>query len=415
MTGKPRQKPTFRQDRHPAAFQPEHPGQVVLRRGREERVRGGHPWIFAGDLAAPPPPGSAGTAVEVLDFRGRFLGMALCNPASNLTLRMVSRQKEEIGRDFVARRLSAALDLRKKVLGDPMALRLVNAESDGLPALVADRYGDFIVVQSMALAADRLLPYLVEELVAQVGARGIFERSDVPVRALEGLEERKGVLWGQEPPPLVEIREGDARILVDLHEGQKTGFFLDQRPNRLKLQALTRGKRVLNTFCYSGAFSLSAALGGAREVIGVDISPAAVELAEKNAALNELEDRCHFIEANAFDHLRDLDRLKERFDVVILDPPAFTKTRESIPGAVRGYKEINLRALKILEPGGLLVSSSCSHHIDPQLFLDIIAEAAADAGRTVRMVDYTGPGPDHPSLPAAAETRYLKCFWGFVS
>lgn len=408
-------KPTFRRDTHPQAYQPGHSGQVVVRRGREDRIRGGHPWVFAGDLAGPPDPESAGGAVEVVDFRGRFLGMALCNPESNLTLRMVSRQKEEIGRDFVARRLAAALALRKAVLGDVPAMRLLNAESDGLPALIADRYGDYIVVQSLGLGADRLLPHLVEELVAQVGATGIYERSDVPVRALEGLEERKGVLWGQDPPPLVEIREGDARILVDLHEGQKTGFFLDQRPNRLKLQALSRGKRVLNTFCYSGGFSLAAALGGAREVIGVDISAGAIELAEKNAALNDLEDRCHWIEANAFDHLRDLDRLKERFDVVILDPPAFTKTRDSIPGAVRGYKEINLRALKILNPGGILVSSSCSHHIDPQLFLDIIAEAAADAGRTVRMVDYTGPGPDHPSLPAAAETRYLKCFWGVVS
>ena len=251
--------------------------------------------------------------------------------------------------------------------------------------------------------------------MAQVGAKGIFERSDVPVRALEGLEERKGVLWGFEPPPLVEISEGDARFLVDLHGGQKTGFFLDQRSNRLKLKTLCKGKRVLNTFCYSGGFSIAAALGGAREVIGVDISGPAVELGEKNAALNEVEDRCHWVEGNAFDHLRDVDRLKERFDVVVLDPPAFTKTKDSIPGAVRGYKEINLRAIKILEPGGLLVSSSCSHHIDPKLFLEIIAQAAADAGRTVRMVDYTGPGPDHPSLPAAAETRYLKCFWGIVS
>ncbi|MBM3276331.1 MAG: class I SAM-dependent rRNA methyltransferase, partial [Candidatus Sericytochromatia bacterium] len=185
--------------------------------------------------------------------------------------------------------------------------------------------------------------------------------------------------------------------------------------NRRKLQAMARGKRVLNTFCYSGGFSIPAALGGAKEVIGVDISGPALELAEQNAELNEVADRCSWVEANAFDHLRDLDRLKERFDVVVLDPPAFTKTKDSIPGAVRGYKEINLRALKILSPGGLLVSSSCSHHIDPQLFIEIIAEAAADAGRTVRMVDFTGPGPDHPSLPAAPETRYLKCFWGMVS
>ncbi len=388
---------------------------VTLRRGREARLRGGHPWIFAGDLAAPPGAEAAGEAVEVLDHRGRFLGMALCNPRSNLTLRVVSRQREEIGRLFVQQKLSAALALRRSLLGDYSAARLVNAESDGLPAMIVDRYGDFTVVQSLALAADRLLPHLVDELVAQTNPKGIFERSDAPVRNLEGLPERTGVLWGAEPPPLVEITEGKATYLVDVREGQKTGFFLDQRPNRLKLQTLCKGKRVLNTFCYSGGFSIPAALGGAAEVIGVDISGPALELAEKNAARNEVDERCSWVEANAFDHLRDLDRLKERFDVVVLDPPAFTKTKDSIPGAVRGYKEINLRALKILAPGGLLVSSSCSHHIDPELFLEIIADAAADAGRVVRMVDFTGPGPDHPSLPAAPETRYLKCFWGVVS
>jgi 23S rRNA (cytosine1962-C5)-methyltransferase len=389
--------------------------QVSLKRGRDARVRGGHPWIFAGELTARPPAEAAGEAVEVLDSRGKFLGMALCNPESNLTLRMVSRQREEVGRLFVQQRLSSALAMRRALLGDIPALRLVNAESDGLPAMVVDRYGDYVVIQSLALAADKLLPSLVEELVDQTGPKGIFERSDAPVRQLEGLTERVGTLWGETPPRWVEIREGDARFLVDLHGGQKTGFFLDQRANRRKMQTMARGKRVLNTFCYSGGFSIPAALGGAHEVIGVDISGPALELAEQIAELNEVTDRCSWVEANAFDHLRDLDRLKERFDVVILDPPAFTKTKDSIPGAVRGYKEINLRAIKILTPGGLLVSSSCSHHIDPQLFIEIIAEAAADAGRTVRMVDYTGPGPDHPSLPAAPETRYLKCFWGVVT
>jgi 23S rRNA (cytosine1962-C5)-methyltransferase len=192
-------------------------------------------------------------------------------------------------------------------------------------------------------------------------------------------------------------------------------LFLDQRPNRLLLRTMCTGKRVLNAFCYSGGFSLAAALGGANEVIGVDISGQALALAEQNAACNEVSDRCSWVEANAFDHLRHLDKLAERFDLVILDPPAFTKTRSSIPGAVRGYKEINLRALKILAPGGLLVSSSCSHHISATHFLEVIGDAAADAGRTVRMVDLTGPGADHPSLPAAPETRYLKCFWGVVT
>ncbi|MBM3274079.1 MAG: rRNA large subunit methyltransferase I, partial [Candidatus Sericytochromatia bacterium] len=196
--------------------------QISLKRGRDARVRGGHPWIFAGELAARPPAETAGEAVEVLDSRGKFLGMALCNPESNLTLRMVSRQREEIGRLFVQQRLSSALAMRRALLGDIPALRLVNAESDGLPAMIVDRYGDYVVIQSLALAADKLLASLVEELVDQTGPKGIFERSDAPVRQLEGLSERVGTLWGDTPPALVEIREGDSRFLADLHGGQKT-------------------------------------------------------------------------------------------------------------------------------------------------------------------------------------------------
>ena len=388
--------------------------KVVLRRGREAKVRGGHPWVFAGDLIGLPPDEIAGEAVELIDHRGKFLAVATCNPRSALTLRVLSRQREDIDRAWIRRKLEAALVLREAFLPGVDAMRLVNAESDGLPALIVDRFGEFLVIQSLSQGADRMLPFVVQDLVEMVRPRGIYERSDVPVRSLEGLEGRTGVLFGEEPPAELIITEGASKFAVDLRGGQKTGFFLDQRANRQRLIGLCKDRRVLNAFCYSGGFSIPAALGGASEVQGVDISGGAIALAERNAELNGVEDRCRWVEANAFDHLRDLDRLGEKFDVVILDPPAFTKNKDSIPGAIRGYKEINLRAIKILNPGGLLITSSCSHHMDPELFLNIIADSASDANRPVRMVDYTGPGPDHPSLPAAPETRYLKCFWGVV-
>lgn len=386
---------------------------VKLKRGREGRVKSGHPWIFAGDLHGPIAREAQGSPVEVHDDRGRFLAIAAAG-SGGLALRILSRQLEPIDRAWIGRRLSEAIAIRRRFLSDAEAVRLINAESDGLPALVVDRYGPFLSIQSLSLAADRMLPDLVEELVSQVAPEGIYERSDVPIRALEGLEERTGVLWGEDPPDFLTIKEGRSRFLVDIKTGQKTGFFLDQRPNRQRLQTLCAGKRVLNAFCYSGGFSIPAAIGGAAEVVGVDVSASALDLARRNAELNGVGDRCRWVEANAFDHLRDLDRDRKRYDVVILDPPAFTKSKDSVPGAIRGYKEINLRALKILEPGGLLVSSSCSHHMDAELFLSVVSDAAADAGRTLRMIDYSGPGPDHPSLAAAPETRYLKCFWGIV-
>ncbi len=388
---------------------------IALKRGREARLKSGHPWIFAGDLAEPLPADLAGAPVAVLDHRGGFLAIAVASGGGGLVLRVLTRQREVIDQAWLAGRLSSAIALRRRWLGEVEGVRLVNAESDGLPALIVDRYGPFLSVQSLSAGADRMLPNVVEELVNLLSPVGIYERSDVTIRALEGLPERTGVLWGEAPPDEQVIQEGKARFLVDIKNGQKTGFFLDQRPNRQRLQTLCGGKRVLNTFCYSGGFSIPAAIGGAASVVGVDVSASALELARRNAEINKVGDRCQWIEANAFDYLRELDRDRKRFDVVVLDPPAFTKTRQSVPGALRGYKEINLRALKILEPGGLLVSSSCSHHVDAEAFLAVIAEAAADAGRHLRMVDYTGPGPDHPSLPAAPETRYLKCFWGVVS
>lgn len=388
---------------------------VQFKRNRDERVRAGHPWVFSGEVMQVLPPEAAGQIVTVLDSRGKYLGHGYCNPRSNILVRILSRRKDElIDRAFWRSRLAEAISLRNEYVSGTDACRLVNAESDGIPALIVDRYGDFLSIQVLSLGIDVRLKELVELLVELVKPKGIFERSDVPVRRLEGLEQRTGVLWGEAPPSDLVISEGPYKLQVDLHTGQKTGFFLDQRPNRLLLASLCKDKRVLNTFCYSGGFTMAAAVGEAKEVVSVDISPEAIALGEANAKLNGVEDRCTWLTANAFDFLREQERLGELYDVVILDPPAFTKTKESIPGAVRGYKEINLRAMRLLKPGGLLISSSCSHHISATHFVEIIQSAAADTFKRLRQLELRGAGMDHPTLPASPETNYLKCFYGTV-
>lgn len=388
--------------------------KVVLRKGREERVRAGHPWVFAGEVYQLPPPEADGQVVAVEDARGRFMGLGLCNTKSNILVRLVTRQREAVDREFFKRRLEEAIALRGRFAGvkegPGAAYRVVHAEADGLPAFVVDRYGDFLSVQVLSLGMAQRLPMFVELLVELLAPKGIYERSDVPVRTLEGLTPTAGVLWGATPDEGLEIVEDGARFAIDLVGGQKTGFFLDQRLNRGRVRELSKGMgRVLNTFCYTGGFSIAAALGGAEEVVSVDISPDAIALAERNAKLNGVDDRCKWMAANAFDTLREMERAGEKFDMVILDPPAFTKNKDSIPGAVRGYKEINLRAMRLLQPGGVLVTSSCSHHISPSMFQGIVADAAADTRKRVRQLELRGPSPDHPVLPAAPETDYLKC------
>lgn len=390
--------------------------KVVMRKGRDERVKGGYPWVFAGEVYELPDPSLNGQVIAVEDTRGLLLGLGFVNTRSNILVRLLTRQREATERAFFKQRLEEAIAYRDRFANLDNApnpgYRLIHAEADGLPALIVDRYANILVVQALALGMAERLPMIVEllvELMAHKGITGIYERSDVLVRNLEGLPQQTGVLWGEAPPSDLVISEGGAKFRVDVLEGQKTGFFLDQRLNRQRVKELARG-RVLNTFCYSGGFSIAAALGNATEVVSVDISAEAIALAEENARLNGVEGKCTWQTANAFDALRDLEKANEKFDVVILDPPAFTKNKDSIPGAIRGYKEINLRAMRLLNPGGLLVSSSCSHHISPAMFTDIIADAAADTRRRIRMFEMRGASPDHPVLPASPETDYLKCF-----
>jgi 23S rRNA (cytosine1962-C5)-methyltransferase len=380
---------------------------VRLRLQRPERV--GHPWVFAGEIAHIPDGARDGDVVRVLDSTGQSLGLAYLNRTSKITLRYLSRTAERIDEQWWYDRLAEALDRRATLprLDHTNAMRLVNAESDGLPGLVVDQYAGVLVVQLLALGLEPWRSVLIDSLFELVRPDTIWERSDVSVRDLEGLPRTSGLLAGHQPPDLVQVREGPARLLVDVRAGQKTGMFLDQRRNRMAAATYAEGANVLNCFAYSGAFSCHAGLAGARHVINADISDVACDLAERNMALNGLADRSESIEANCFDLLRDLSDGSRRFDLVILDPPAFTKSRDAIEGALRGYKEINLRAMRLLRPGGILVTCSCSQHIDDATFMSMLRSAAHDAHREVRVLEQRGQGPDHPCLLQAPETRYL--------
>ncbi|TAM85382.1 class I SAM-dependent rRNA methyltransferase [bacterium] len=350
-----------------------------------------------------------GELVRVVDARGRQAGVAYANPRSKIVLRYVARGHDVETEGLWARGIAAAVARRGDVPPGE-ARRMVNAEGDGLPGLIVDNYAGWLSVQLTTAGSDRARGEIVAALAEALHPHGIYERSDVPERALEGLEQRTGVLWGDEPPDLVEIAEGAARLLVDVRHGQKTGLFLDQRENRITTARYARGGRVLNTFCYSGGFSVHAALGGAREVTSVDVSGEACVLARRNLELNGFYDdgaRTHA--ENAFDFLRRSADARERYDLVVIDPPAFARGRASLAGALRGYREINVRGFKLLEPGGVLVTCSCSRPVTREIFRQVVQRAAADAKRSVQIVEERGHAGDHPSLLEAPETDYLVC------
>lgn len=380
---------------------------AILVPGKEKRVLGGHPWVFRSDIARIEGSFEPGDIVTVTSSRGRFLARAYCNPASEITLRVMSLRDEAIDRDFIFRRVKEAVDYRR-TFADLRSCRLIFAESDRLPALIVDSFGGVLVLQCLALGMERFRQDVVDALVELVRPDGIWERNDVPVRRHEGLPLTTGLLWGK-VPDRVEMQENGVRFQVDVKEGQKTGFFLDQKENRAAIAPFVKDQRVLDCFSHTGSFALHAGHYGAREVLGVDISEYACQFAEENARLNNLDDRVRFRAANCFDLLAEESRRGERYDVIILDPPAFTKTRSAVESARRGYKEINLRAMKMLRPGGILVTCSCSQHIVPTLFREIVAEAARDARTQLRQIEFRTQGRDHPILPAAPETQYLKC------
>ncbi|MCR4431521.1 MAG: class I SAM-dependent rRNA methyltransferase [Tepidanaerobacteraceae bacterium] len=381
--------------------------KVILTKNRSKRIEHGHPWVFKTEIETVEGDFNPGDIVDVVNFKGKFLGRGYINPKSQIAVRFLTENKDEaVDREFFKKRIIAALKYRQS-LEFRGSFRVVYGESDFLPALIVDKFEDILVIQTLALGMDRFKPVIVDVLREIFNPRGIYERNDVPVRELEGLPQQKGFLYG-EFDPIVIIEENGLKFYVDVEKGQKTGFFLDQKENRQSLAPLVKGADVLECFCYTGAFAIYAARFGAKNVLAYDVSAEAVECANKNAEINNLSHICRFSEANAFDVLRRFYDEGRKFDVVILDPPAFAKNKFALENAVRGYKEINLRGLKLLKPGGYLVTSSCSHHVSEALFMEIIESAAFDAKLKLRLVESRTQAKDHPILLPAEETRYLK-------
>jgi 23S rRNA (cytosine1962-C5)-methyltransferase len=379
-------------------------GPVVLSRKGEARVLRGHPWIFRSDISRAEGV-TPGAVVRVHGPQGRALGFALYSSRSEIRLRMIERG-ETLSATFLRERLTAALRWREVVAPGVRTGRLVHGEGDGLPSLIVDRYGEFLVLQTLSQGTERLKPELVALLAEMLAPKGILERNDPRVRLLEGLEQKVALLHG-EVPEIVDVEEGGIAFQADLWKGQKTGLFLDQRENHLMVRGYARG-RVLDGFSYSGGFALQAA-GVADEVVAVDVSAEALLRLESNAKRNGLAN-VRVREENVFDLLHELVARGDRFDTVILDPPAFAKSKDAVPKARRGYKEINLRALKLLNPGGILVTCSCSYHVHEADLEEILTDAAVDAGATVTVVEKRRQARDHPVVLGVPETYYLKCF-----
>lgn len=387
---------------------------VTLKKGEGRMLKSGGLWIFDNEIASILGSFEDGDIVAVHDFDGYGLGKGFINRNSKIRVRMMTRNRhQEIDEAFLKMRVQEAWDYRKKV-SDTGSCRVIFGEADFLPGLVVDKFSDVLVVQSLALGIDRLKDQIVEllkEVLAADGIkiRGVYERSDAKVRRQEGMELYKGFI-GEAFDTNVEIKENGVRYMVDVKDGQKTGFFLDQKYNRKAIQHLCKDAKVLDCFTHTGSFALNAGYGGAKEVTGVDASELAVEQAMLNSKLNGMEDRVKFICRDVFELLPELEEKGEKFDVVILDPPAFTKSRNSVKNAVKGYREINLRAMKLVRDGGFLATCSCSHFMTYELFTQTIHQAARNVHKRLRQVEYRTQAPDHPILWAAEESYYLKFY-----
>ncbi len=381
--------------------------KISLRKEVAGRVIQGHPWVYRNEIEAPAafPPGEL---VELTDAKGRFIAVGYCNPKSVISIRVLSRVKEQIDGDFFRKRIEAAHAFRMKFFSGEEAYRVVYSEADLLPGLIVDRYGDHVVVQILTAGMDRQADAIVKAIDAVLSPRSMIARNDASSRAIEGLPVEKKILTGEMETPVV-ISKNGLEFELDLLEGQKTGFFLDQSENYRVLKGLVEGGEVLDAFCYTGGWSMHAAQFGAKEVTGIDQSEGAIERARRIAVRNHFESRCRFEVANVFDILTAYEAEGRSYDCIILDPPSFVKRRKEIENAVRGYKEINLRAMKLLRPGGFLVSCSCSYHLSPGRFREILIEAAGDAKRTLRLLSFQPQAKDHPVLMSLPETEYLKC------
>ena len=383
---------------------------IFLNKNISRRVETGHPWIFGNevntgkalDAAAKP-----GEIVNVFTYDKKFVGRGYINPQSQIMVRLLTRDKDEmIDEHFFENRIKKAWHYRQKI-GYTENCRLIFGEADDLPQLIIDKFNDYFVIQTLALGIDVWKPAIVKAIEKIFTPKGIYERNDVPVRELEGMEQHKGFLSDEFDTNII-IEENGIKFNVDIANGQKTGFFLDQQDNRRTIRNIVKDADVLGAFCYTGSFEICAAHYGAKSVLGLDISQNAIDMCNKNAALNGLESICRFECVNAFDVLKEWSKEGKQWDVVMLDPPSFTKSRATIDKAIAGYKEINLRGMKLVKPGGFLVTSSCTNLVQPELFLDIIQMAATDAKRKIRQVVFNSQSADHPIIRGQENTHYLK-------
>ncbi len=387
---------------------------VTLKKGEGRTLKSGGMWVYDNEIESIMGSFENGDIISVHDFDGYFLGYGFINTNSKITIRILSRKKESmITEEFIELRVRNAWEYRKQTV-DTGCCRVIFGEADFLPGIVIDKFSDVLVVESLALGIDRLKPLILDALIKVltedgINVRGIYERSDAKVRLNEGMERFKGFI-GEAFDTKVEITENGVKYIVDIEDGQKTGFFLDQKYNRAAIHRICKGKRVLDCFTHTGSFALNAGIAGAVSVLGVDASMTGVKQAEENARLNGLSDIVKFECADVFDLLPRLESEGKTFDVVILDPPAFTKSRNSIKNAVKGYREINLRGMRLVKDGGFLATCSCSHFMDPELFAKTIKESAKGAHKRLRQVDFATQAPDHPILWAAEESYYLKFY-----
>ena len=367
----------------------------------------GHPWIFGNEVNMIDEAAKAGDIVNVFTHDDKFVGRGYINPQSQIVVRLLTRNRNEaVNDDFFYNRLLKAWSYRQQ-LGYTENCRLIFGEADYMPQLIIDKFNDYFVIQTLALGIDKWKPAIVSSINKIFNPKGIYERNDVPVRELEGMQQQKGFLSNPFPTEII-ISENGVKFFVDIENGQKTGYFLDQQDNRKAIQNIVKGADVFGAFCYTGSFEICAAHYGAKSVLGLDISEKACAMAKRNAELNNLQDICTFQCVNAFDVLKTWVKEGRQYDVVMLDPPSFTKTRGAIDKAIAGYKEINLRGMKLVKPGGFLVTSSCTNLVQPEMFLDIIYDAAKDARRKLRQVVFQSQAADHPIIRGWENTNYLK-------
>ncbi len=385
--------------------------RVFLKKGRKKSVLMRHPWIFSGAIDRVDRSVNPGDIVDVYDYTGRFLAKGYINPKSQITIRILTWNQDDdpSSDEFLANRLKNAIDMRMNYFDQSVtnAFRLVNSEADFLPGLIVDKYNDTIVIQVLTLGMEMLRDKIIKILIDMLSPKCIYERSDTQIRKKEGLSPKKALIYG-DVEDRVEILENGFRFLVDVQNGQKTGFYLDQRDNRKEILNFCKGKKVLNCFAYTGAFSVYALKGGAEQVVNVEFSPSAIELGKEIMKLNFLDERSEFVGGDAFEVLRKMKKRKEMFDLIILDPPKFAHTQGSIENALRGYKDINLQAMKILNPGGILFTFSCSGAVSIEMFSKTVTWAAMDAKRDVHVIKRLGQPIDHPHLTSFLESEYLK-------